>query len=107
MARKAERKALIRIRARKSRKRNKGPGTGSLTERRIATQPNSPARADYEAAPGPVSRRASRERAFTHRALREHGGNVSETCAALGVPRKTFYEKMQKHGLRRRDHLGS
>jgi two-component system C4-dicarboxylate transport response regulator DctD len=45
------------------------------------------------------------ERALIHQALREHGGNVSEACAALGVPRKTFYEKMQKHGLRRRDHL--
>ena len=45
------------------------------------------------------------ERALIEQALSEHGGNVTEACAALGVPRKTFYEKMQKHGLSRRDHL--
>ena len=45
------------------------------------------------------------ERALIDQALREHSGNVTEACAALGVPRKTFYEKMQKHGLSRRNHL--
>jgi two-component system C4-dicarboxylate transport response regulator DctD len=45
------------------------------------------------------------ERALIEQALSEHGGNVTEAYAALGVPRKTFYEKMQKHGLSRRNHL--
>lgn len=35
--------------------------------------------------------------------LAAHGGNVRETIAALGIPRKTFYDKLQRHGIVRRD----
>ena len=31
------------------------------------------------------------------------GGNVQETIAALGIPRKTFYDKLQRHGIVRRN----
>jgi two-component system C4-dicarboxylate transport response regulator DctD len=34
-------------------------------------------------------------------ALAEHGGRVQDTAAALGVPRRTLYEKMRKFGLER------
>ena len=32
-------------------------------------------------------------------------GNVKETYLTLGLPRKTFYDKMNKHGLKRKDFL--
>jgi two-component system C4-dicarboxylate transport response regulator DctD len=32
-------------------------------------------------------------------ALREHGGNVTATVSALGVPRKTFYDKLTKYEI--------
>jgi len=32
-------------------------------------------------------------------------GNVKETCLNLGLPRKTFYDKMKKHSLKRQDFL--
>jgi two-component system C4-dicarboxylate transport response regulator DctD len=32
------------------------------------------------------------------------GGNVQQTIAALGIPRKTFYDKMQRHGIVRSDY---
>jgi two-component system, NtrC family, C4-dicarboxylate transport response regulator DctD len=38
--------------------------------------------------------------------LSTHGGNVQETITALGIPRKTFYDKLQRHGIVRRDFKG-
>lgn len=35
--------------------------------------------------------------------LSAHDGDVQETIAALGIPRKTFYDKLQRHGIVRRD----
>lgn len=39
--------------------------------------------------------------------LSVHGGNVQETIAALQIPRKTFYDKLQRHGIVRREFIGS
>lgn len=36
--------------------------------------------------------------------LTSFGGNVQQTIAALGIPRKTFYDKMQRHGIVRSDY---
>ena len=36
-------------------------------------------------------------------ALTAHGGDVRATVEALGVPRKTFYDKLKRHGIRRGD----
>lgn len=36
-------------------------------------------------------------------ALSAHGGNVQQTLVALGIPRKTFYDKLQRHGIVRRE----
>ena len=33
-------------------------------------------------------------------ALRRHHGNATETAKALKLPRKTFYDKLAKYGLR-------
>lgn len=37
------------------------------------------------------------------KALQEHKGNARAAIEALGIPRKTFYDKLQKHGLVRSD----
>jgi len=34
-------------------------------------------------------------------------GNVKETYLTLGLPRKTFYDKLNKHGLKRKDFVKS
>jgi two-component system C4-dicarboxylate transport response regulator DctD len=36
-------------------------------------------------------------------ALRSHSGDVRATVEALGVPRKTFYDKLKRHGIQRAD----
>jgi two-component system C4-dicarboxylate transport response regulator DctD len=39
--------------------------------------------------------------------LSAHDGNVQETIDALGIPRKTFYDKLQRHGIVRREFSAS
>lgn len=39
------------------------------------------------------------EKSLIIEALREHGGNVTATVSALGVPRKTFYDKLTKYEI--------
>lgn len=36
-------------------------------------------------------------------ALQQHDGDVRRTVEALGIPRKTFYDKLQRHGIARGD----
>lgn len=36
--------------------------------------------------------------------LTEFGGDVQQTIASLGIPRKTFYDKLQRHGIVRSDY---
>ncbi|MFB9948490.1 sigma-54-dependent transcriptional regulator [Rhizobium puerariae] len=38
--------------------------------------------------------------------LASFGGDVQQTIAALGIPRKTFYDKLQRHGIVRSDYAG-
>ena len=45
------------------------------------------------------------ERGLIERELATQKGSVKATYEALGLPRKTLYEKMRKHGLDRRDFL--
>jgi two-component system C4-dicarboxylate transport response regulator DctD len=40
------------------------------------------------------------ERSLLADALRRHGGNASEAARMLKLPRKTFYDKLARHGLR-------
>jgi two-component system C4-dicarboxylate transport response regulator DctD len=37
-------------------------------------------------------------------ALRRAGGNATEAAAALLLPRKTFYDKLTRHGIRPEDY---
>ncbi|MEO1470474.1 MAG: sigma-54 dependent transcriptional regulator [Pseudomonadota bacterium] len=43
------------------------------------------------------------EKALISACIAAHGGRLKETYTALGLSRKTLYEKMQKHGLARQD----
>jgi len=38
--------------------------------------------------------------------LNRHSGNVTKTIEALGIPRKTFYDKLKRHGLVRAEYEG-
>ena len=39
-------------------------------------------------------------------ALAAHQGDVKATLDALGIPRKTFYDKLQRHGIDRQQYVG-
>lgn len=40
------------------------------------------------------------EHSLLAEALRRHGGNATEAARALKLPRKTFYDKLTRHGIR-------
>ncbi len=53
----------------------------------------------------PLPKRLERyEETIIRETLAAHNGNVQETIEALGIPRKTFYDKMQRHGINRADY---
>ncbi|MDG3579218.1 sigma-54 dependent transcriptional regulator [Rhizobium sp. YJ-22] len=57
--------------------------------------------------PGSLPERLERlEAEIIRETLTAHGGNVQETIAALQIPRKTFYDKLQRHGIVRREFIG-
>ena len=43
------------------------------------------------------------EARLLRRALEQTGGDVRATCDLLGLPRKTFYDKLKRHGIQRSD----
>ncbi|MBK0400743.1 sigma-54-dependent Fis family transcriptional regulator [Limibaculum sp. M0105] len=47
-----------------------------------------------------VARMAAYEKSMLSDALRATGGHVPTACERLGTPRKTFYEKLARHGLK-------
>lgn len=47
------------------------------------------------------------ERSLLIQALQRSGGNASAAAEALRVPRKTFYDKLTRHGVRAEDFRGS
>ncbi len=49
---------------------------------------------------GLVEQLARVERSLIVDALRRHGGNATEAAHALKLPRKTFYDKLTRHGIR-------
>jgi two-component system C4-dicarboxylate transport response regulator DctD len=48
---------------------------------------------------------AAYEKNLISGAIAAHDGNLKATYEALGISRKSLYEKMQKHGLSRQDFL--
>ena len=55
---------------------------------------------------GLAEQMAQVERSLLIEALRRHGGHASDTARALKLPRKTFYDKLARHGLRCEDYRG-
>lgn len=56
----------------------------------------------------PLPKRLERyEATLIRETLAAHNGNVQSTIEALGIPRKTFYDKMQRHGINRQDYRGN
>ncbi|TYB82999.1 sigma-54-dependent transcriptional regulator [Maritimibacter fusiformis] len=53
---------------------------------------------------GLVERMAQVERSLLIEALTRHRGAASETARALKLPRKTFYDKLARHGIRPEDY---
>ena len=49
--------------------------------------------------PGLSAQMEAVERHLICDALRDHGGRVSQAAAALGLPRKTMYDKVARHGI--------
>lgn len=45
------------------------------------------------------------EARLIQQALAANGGDVRSTIQALGIPRKTFYDKLQRHGIDRSDYV--
>ena len=54
---------------------------------------------DAKAANGLRGRVEDFEKSLIQAELERQGGNVTATCQSLNLPRKTLYEKMQKHGI--------
>jgi two-component system C4-dicarboxylate transport response regulator DctD len=69
----------------------------------LAPEPLDPA-PPVDPAGGTLPERVDRYEADLIRAaLRAHGGDARATIEALGVPRKTFYDKLKRHGIQRAD----
>ncbi|GGE28832.1 Fis family transcriptional regulator [Primorskyibacter flagellatus] len=60
---------------------------------------NAPAEGDL----GLAEQMAQVERSLLVAALKRHAGQATAAAAALKLPRKTFYDKLTKHGLRAED----
>lgn len=56
---------------------------------------------------GLAARLAQFERMVIMEALEATGGNVVRTCALLQIPRKSLYDKLQRHGIRPSDFRGA
>jgi two-component system C4-dicarboxylate transport response regulator DctD len=57
-------------------------------------------------AQGPLSERLEAvEKSILEAELRRQGGSLKATYEALGLSRKTLYDKLQRHGLKREDFL--
>jgi two-component system C4-dicarboxylate transport response regulator DctD len=59
--------------------------------------------ANSDLSPNLSSQVSAFEKNMIAQELRRQGGNVTATCRALGIPRKTLYDKLAKHGLKRNE----
>ena len=53
---------------------------------------------------GLADRMAQVEKTLLMEALRRHKGHATDTATALKLPRKTFYDKLMRHGLKAEDY---
>ncbi len=61
---------------------------------------------EYTGAPGLSAQMARVERTLLIEELTRRNGNATEAAAALKLPRKTFYDKLARHGIRAEDYRG-
>ncbi len=80
----------------------------NAAERFVLDLPPLPGAPPSEPAPGASlpERVEQFEKSLIEAELRNHAGNVTETCKSLDVPRKTLYDKLNKYGLKRDDFTG-
>lgn len=81
-----------------------------FAERFVLGVLNTPAAAlpEQESTPGTLPEKMERfEAQLIREALAAHQGDVRATLEALGIPRKTFYDKLQRHGIDRQDYTGA
>ena len=74
--------------------------TGNLRALRNHTKRIAWGLEDGQAAPGLKEQLERVERGIIQDALRRHAGHATETARALNLPRKTFYDRLQKLGIR-------
>jgi DNA-binding NtrC family response regulator len=83
----------------------------ALQERRITfssdifEEDGSQAEASLDKAASLDGYMAACENAFLRAALLQHLGHISETAHALGISRKSLWEKMRKHAIASESHL--
>ena len=74
---------------------------------RVALGPRRRRSAPAAAPPAPARDAAGAldryEAELIREALRAHAGESAATIEALGIPRKTFYDKLKRHGIQRTD----
>ncbi|MFO1104655.1 MAG: sigma-54 dependent transcriptional regulator [Amaricoccus sp.] len=74
----------------------------------LGLDPEASAEADPPEAGGSLPDLVERfEAEQIRRVLRAHGGDLRATLAALGLPRKTFYDKLKRYGIVRADFDGA
>ncbi|MBL6945786.1 MAG: sigma-54-dependent Fis family transcriptional regulator [Rhodospirillales bacterium] len=76
---------------------------GNFAERYVLGLADGDGRASSSAAKSLPERVETFERQVIEEALRRNGGQITQTAAELGVPRKKLYLRMQKYGLNRGD----
>ena len=66
-----------------------------------------PLSAPQPAGAGSLPERVERfEAQLIRDALAVNHGDIKSTLEALGIPRKTFYDKLQRHGIDRQEYTG-
>ncbi|NKN35627.1 sigma-54-dependent Fis family transcriptional regulator [Agrobacterium sp. a22-2] len=69
----------------------------------LADDNTAPAKDDTPPGLSLPDRMERREAALIRQALADNSGDVRRTIEALGIPRKTFYDKLQRHQISRTD----
>lgn len=79
-------------------------GLGAVVPGAVATGDAASPAAEGSTGEGPLAGRLEAvEKAILEAELRRQGGSLKATYEALGLSRKTLYDKLQRHGLKRED----
>lgn len=79
-------------------------GLGAVVPGAVVTEDAASPAAEGSTGDGPLAGRLEAvEKAILEAELRRQGGSLKATYEALGLSRKTLYDKLQRHGLKRED----